>query len=206
MVEDAAERIPCFACRVGHGGFDCLADGDTERAGGIGHFGEDFSAGVCLVAWACDAVCAPDLHHSFSEGFLVEADSDHINLTFEAEKGAGKGQRATPLTCAGFSGEAFNAELLIVPGLWHGGIGLVAAGRADAFILVIDFGGSAEVLFEVDGPFEGGWSPAIKDLKYFIGDVYPFLGADFLLDEVHWEDRRQHFGADRFAVRPQRRK
>ena len=133
MIEYAAERITRFAGRVGYGLFDGFADCDAERAGRIGHFGKNVSAGLCFGARACDAICAPDPHHHFAERLLVETDANHKDLAFEAEQAARKSKGPTPLACAGFGGDSLDAELFIVPGLRNSGIWLVAAGRAECF-------------------------------------------------------------------------
>ena len=174
-------------------------------AGGIWHFCEDFSAGVCFVARACDAISAPDLHHKFSEGLLVEADTDHKDLALKAYELAGEGKRATPLSCACFGDESFDAELLVVPGLRDGGIWLVAARGAGAFIFVVDVSRGFEESFEVNSPSQRCRAPPVEDIEDFLGDINPAFSADFLLDEVHREDGGQHFGADGFAVRAERR-
>jgi len=174
-------------------------------AGGIGGFLKDLTTGGSLGAWAGDAVAAPDLHHELAEGFLVEADTDHENLAFEADKGARKRQGRAPLAGAGLGGEPLDAELLIVPGLRHGGIGFVAAGRAGALVLVIDAGGRVEIPLEVNRPSERRRTPAVQDVKNLFGDVDPPLGADFLFDNVHRKHGGEHLRRDRLAVGSQGR-
>ena len=118
---------------------------------------------------------------------------------------AGKGKCAAPLTCACFGDEPFNAELLVIPRLRDSGIWLMAAGRAGAFVFVVYFCGCFKEPFEVNGPSQWCRSPPIEDIEDFLGDINPAFCADFLLDEVHREDRGQHFWADGFAIRAERR-
>lgn len=48
---------------------------------------------------------------------------------------------------ASFGGQALDARLLVVEGLRDGGVGLVAAGRADTLVLVENFCRRAQDLF-----------------------------------------------------------
>ena len=115
--------------------FDGFGDGDAQAAGRIGIFGQNVAAGLGFGARAGDTIAAPDLHHQLAEGLLVKADAHHKDLAFQPDQLAGKRQGRTPLAGAGFGGQPFDAELLIVPRLRHGGIGLVAAGGAECFHL-----------------------------------------------------------------------
>ena len=81
----------------------------------------------------------------------------------------------------------------------------MAAGRAGAFVFVVYFCGGFEESFEINGPSQRCRTPPVEDIEDFLGDINPALCADFLLDEVHREDRGQHFRADGFAIRAERR-
>ena len=131
VVEHAAQAVAGLAGRVGDGGLDGLADGDAQasracRASWPGCRGRPWSR----VRGAGDARGAPGLHHQLAEGLLVEADAHHEDLALQADQRAGEGQGAAPLAGAGLGGQPLDAELLVVPGLRDGGVGLVAAGRA----------------------------------------------------------------------------
>ena len=81
----------------------------------------------------------------------------------------------------------------------------MAARGAGAFVFVVYAGGGFEESFEVNGPSQRCRPPPVEDIEDFLGDINPAFCADFLLDEVHREDRRQHFGADGFSIRAERR-
>ena len=85
-------------------------------------------------------------------------------------------------------------ELLVVPRLRNGGVGLVAAGRRNAFVLVVDLCRRSERLFQVYGAAQRRRSPAVQDLRISSGMSIQRLCADFLLDEVHGKHRRQPSG------------
>ena len=95
-------------------------------------------AGVGLVARACDAFRAVGLHQRPAIGLLIVGDPDHVDLDFEAEQRAGEGERGAPLPRAGLGRELRHALFLVVEGLGDGGVGLVAAGGADALVFVED--------------------------------------------------------------------
>ena len=153
---------------------------------------------------AGDALAAPGLHHQLAERLLVEADPHHEHLALQPDQRAGERQRAAPLAGAGLGGQPLDAELLVVPGLRDGRVGLVAAGRADALVLVVDPRRRAEVLLQPAGAVQRARPPQRQQAEDLLGDVDPPLGGDFLLDEVHREHRGEHVRADGLAVRPQR--
>jgi hypothetical protein len=108
------------------------------------------------------------------------------------------------LSGAGFGGEAFGAGDLVVVGLGDGGVGLVAAGGGDAFVLVVNPRGGLEDLLEPPRAVQRRRPPQRKNLQHLARDVDPPLRADLLLYEAHGEHRRQHVGRDRLAVRAKR--
>ena len=107
------------------------------------------------------------------------------------EKVAGQGQGAAPLARAGLGGQPFDARLLVVVGLGHRGVGLVAPGGADGFVLIIDAGRSFQGLLQVVGPVQGAGPPQLIDAQYLVGDGNPALRAHFLLDQGRGKDGRQ---------------
>ena len=96
----------------------------------------------------------PHAHHHFAEGLLVKADAHHEDLALDPDQLAGKREGAAPLAGAGFGSQALDAELTVVIGLRHGRVGLMASGRRDALVLVIDLGRCAEGLLETTGTVE----------------------------------------------------
>ena len=116
-----------------------------------GEFGillEHLLAGLGVGARAGHDLGAPGLHHDAAVRLLLVRDLDHVDLALQAEHLAGQRQRGAPLAGAGLRAEARDLLLLVVVGLRDGGVGLVAAGRAHALVLVVDARRRAERLLE----------------------------------------------------------
>jgi len=146
------------------------------------------------------------MHHRAAVGFLPVADLDHVDPHFQSKHLPGQRHRAAPLPGAGFGGDALDTGLGVVIGLGDRGVDLVRAGRGDAFVLVIDFGRRAESRFQAVGANQRGGAPQLVDFAHLFRDRDPSFSRHFLLDQTHREDRRQRIGADRLAVRTQRRR
>ncbi len=142
---------------------------------------------------------APGLHEQAAIGLLLVADLHHVDRALHAIETAGEGERAAPLAGAGLGGDALDARELVVVGLRDGGVRLVAAGRAEAFVLVVDAGGSAERLLQPMGAEERAGAPEPVDVLHVVRDLHPRLHRHFLLDQLHGEDRGQGLRADRLA-------
>ena len=132
---------------------------DAQTAA-IGRFLKDFSADVGLIAGVATQL-APQTHHQFAEGLLIKTDAHHKDLAFQADQFAGESEGRTPLAGSGLSGQPLDAELFVIPGLRDSRIGLVAAGRAYAFIFIVNLGRSAQEAFEPFGTAERGRTPLI---------------------------------------------
>ncbi len=139
VVEHRAERVFGVVALGGH--LDRLGDGDAERAGRVGIARPEWR-GRSRSYWLGLAMQrrAIGLHQRPAIGLLLVADLDHVDLDLEAEQLAGEGQRRAPLAGAGLGGQALDACLLVVEGLGHRRVGLVAAGRADALVLEENLG------------------------------------------------------------------
>ncbi len=111
------------------------------------------------------------------------------DVTTQAEDLAGVGKRRTPLpgTCLG--GEAGASGNLVEVGLGDRRVGLVAAHRRGALVLVVDLCSGAQSGFEAVCPEEGRGSPQPIDVVDLLRDFNPAFGARFLLDEAHREER-----------------
>src|SRR5690606_12068452 len=118
------------------GALDRLADGDAEAAGAVGMLGEDAAADLGGVARSRQAGGAEGLHVGAPVRLLVIAHTHHEHLDLEAEYGAGESERRAPLPGAGLGADPPDTLFLAVEGLGDGGVGLVAAGGADALVLV----------------------------------------------------------------------
>ena len=83
-----------------------------------------------------------------------------------------------------------------VPSLRHRGVGLVRAGRRDAFVLVVDPRRRAERLSRRCAD-QRRRAPEAEHLAHRLGNGHVALGADLLQDQLHQEQRRQVVRADR---------
>ena len=97
--------------------------------------------------------------------------------------------------------------LLVVVGLRHRRVRLVAPRRAHALVLVVDARRRIERLLEPPRAIERGGAPQAQDVAHLVGDLDPALLADLLLDQLHGEERSQILRPDRLAgARVQRRR
>jgi hypothetical protein len=190
---------------IAYGRLDRFADGDAQAAGRVGILSRIRSPGLGFGAGAGHALPPQVFHHRLAIGLLIETHRTMNTLHVRPNCCAGKGQGAAPLAGAGFGGEPLDAEDLVVVGLGHGRVGLVAAGRADALVLVVDARRCAQRLFQGEGAQQRGRAPDLQARPAHLRDVDPALGADLLLDQVHGKDRRQHFRSHRVAVGAKRR-
>ena len=71
-----------------------------------------------------------------------------------SKKRAGEGQRSAPLAGPRLGGQVVDAFHLVVIGLRHGRVRLMAARRAVAFVLEVDAGGRLQNLLQVRRPHQ----------------------------------------------------
>ena len=148
---------------------------------------------------AGDDLGAPQLDHRAPERLLLVGDANHVHLALEADQLAGEGQRAPPLTGAGLGREASPSLLLVVIRLRHGGVRLVAAGWADALVLVEDARLRSRGLLEPARPVERRRTPEAVHVEDLLGNRDLRFLADFLHDQGHREERREVVRPNRFA-------
>ena len=91
-------------------------------------------------------------HHRPAIGFLVVGDPHLKHGNINIKQRTGEGERRAPLTGTGFRSEGTNACFPVVERLGNGGIGLVAARRAHAFVLVENLRRCAKRLLEPVSP------------------------------------------------------
>ena len=133
---------------------------------------QDRAAGVaCPRDGLGDDLGAPRLDHRAPVRLLLVRDLDHVDLALEPEQRAGERERAAPLARAGLGREARAALLLVVVRLRDGGVRLVAAGRADALVLVVDPRPRAERLLEAVRAVERRRAPEAVDVAHLLGDL-----------------------------------
>ena len=161
--------------------------------------GQHRAAGVGVVAGAGENLRAPGVHHHAAVRFLVVADAHHVDRALHAEQPAGQRQGAAPLSRAGLRGQAFDAGALVVVGLRHRGVGLVAARRAGAFVLVIDVRRRVERLLQPARAVERRGPPQPINIHHLARNIDLRLRREFLLDQFHREDRRQILRRQRLA-------
>ena len=86
---------------------------------------------------------------------------------------------------------------LVVVRLRHRGIQLVRAGRADAFVFVINTCRRIERLLQAARAHKRRRPPLRVNLPHFSGNLNLALGADLLHDQGHGKQRREIVGTDR---------
>jgi len=153
-----------------------------------------------VIAGAGEDLGAPGVHHHAAVRFLVVADAHHVDRAFHSEELAGQSQGAAPLSGPRLGGQPLDAGALVVVGLRHGGVGLMAAGRAGAFVLVIDMRRGVERLFETARAVERRGPPEPVDVHHLARNVDLRLGREFLLDQLHREDGSQVLRRQRARV------
>ena len=113
------------------------------------------------------------------------------HLDFQPVNLPGECQRGAPLAGPGLGHQALDASLFVVKGLGHGGVGLVAAGGAAAFVFVKNLGWCAQRFFQAVSAKQGGRAPQLKHFAHRFGDFNLALQAHLLHDQGHREQRRQ---------------
>ncbi len=187
MVQHRAERV--FHVGVLHRDFYRFRNRHAERAGAVRVLGENGAAALGLVRRRGDAAGAIGLHQRAAIRLLIIGDAHLEHGDVDAEQRAGERQRRAPLPGAGFGRQLLDAGLLVVPGLRHGGVGLVRARGRDAFILVVDLRRGIERLFETARTHQRRGTPQLEHVADRIGNLDVTLGRNFLENELHREQR-----------------
>ena len=189
MVEHRAQRV--FGVVALHGKLDRFRDGNAQAAGVVRVFGQHRAAVSGFGGGRGKTTGAIGFHDGTAVGLLVVGHAHLEHLDFHAVKRAGKCQRGAPLAGAGLGHQALDAGLLVVKGLRHRGVGFVAAGRAAAFVLVINLGRRAQRFFQAMGAKQGRRPPQLKHFAHRLGNLNLALQAHLLHDQGHREQRRQ---------------
>ena len=114
---------------------------------------------------------AVGLHQRPSVRLLVVRHAHHEDLHLDAEERAGKRERRAPLAGARLGGDLLDAGFAVVERLRDRGVRLVAAGRADAFVLVVDARRRLQRLLEAPGAEERRRAPLAVDVAHRPGDL-----------------------------------
>jgi hypothetical protein len=130
---------------------------------------------------------APGLHHRAAVRLGAVGGSHLPHLALHAVLGGGERKRRSPLPRTGFGGQLRDAFSVVVVGLRHRGVGLVRAGRAHTFVLVIDTRRGVEQLLEPMRTEQWTGSPQPVDVEDATGNVDVPIGGDFLFDQRHRE-------------------
>ena len=197
VVEHRAQRV--LGVVAGRGVLDRLRDRHAQGAGRVRGRGEHRASVVRLGARARDHLRAVGLHQDPAVRLLVVARADHVDLDLEPEHRARERQRAPPLAGAGLRRQPLDALLLVVERLRDRRVRLVAAGRADALVLVVDVRGRIERLLEAARAVQRRWAVQHVRLADRVRDLDLALAADLLDDQRHREQRREVAGADRLV-------
>ena len=197
MVEDAAQAVLGVVAPRRH--LHRLADGNAEASGAVRGSRPGCAGPPRSRRGAGHAARAVRFHQGAAVGFLLEAHLDHVDVDLEPEQGAGETQCRAPLAGAGLGGQLGDALGLVVVSLGDGGVGLVAAGRAGALVLVVDAGRCIEDALQPPRPVQGRRAPHAVDVAHLLGDFDGALGAHLLADQGHREKRRQVLGTDGLA-------
>ena len=144
-----------------------------------------------------DDLRAPRLDHRAPARLLLVRDADHVDLALEPDQLAGERERAAPLARAGLGGEARAPFLLVVVGLRDRRVRLVAAGRADALVLVEDARAGADRLLEPPRTEERRRAPEGVELQHLLRNRDLGVLAHLLSDELHRKERREIVRPDR---------
>ena len=195
VVEHAAQRV--LGVLAGGGVLHGLADRDAQAAQRVGVLGSDAPANGGILAGTGHHAGAPGLHHRAAIRLLLVADPHHVDLALQPEHLAGEGHRAAPLPGAGLGGDPVAARRLVVIGLGHGRVGLMAPGGTDALVLVEDACGGIQGALQPVRAVQRGGPPEPVGGAHLLGDGDEALGADLLPDQGHGEQRRQVAGPDR---------
>ncbi len=188
-----AQRVLVLALRD-HRRFDRLRDGDPQRARTVRVLGQELAAVVGLGRRAGRHRRPVGLHDDAPVGLLLVGDLHHVHMALQLEEVAGHRQRRAPLAGPRLGGEAGRPLFLRIVRLRHRRVRLVRSGRRDPLVLVVDVGRRLERLLQAPRPVERGRSPQLVDLPHLVGDVDEALGAHFLLDQLHREQRSEEVG------------
>src|SRR3954453_19025825 len=120
----------------------------------VGALGQNCAAGVRLVRRRRHASRTIGFHQRAAVGLLVVRYANHEDLNIDPEEGSSVCERGSPLPAPGFGNDAADAGLAIVERLWNRGVRLVAAGRTDTFVLVVDLRRRVESLLQAAGTEE----------------------------------------------------
>lgn len=101
---------------------------------------------------------------------LVIGHPYHEDLDIDSEEGTGKRERAAPLPCPGLRHELPDAGLAVVERLRHRGVRLVASGRRDALVLVVDARRRLQHPFQAPGTIQGRHAPLLVDVPHRVRD------------------------------------
>ena len=108
----------------------------------------------------------------------------HEHPDVDTEHLAGQRQRTAPLAGTGFGRHAADTGFTVVVRLGNGRIELVAAGRTDAFVLVVNPRRSTQFGFEPVGPEQRSRPPEPVDFPHRFRNRNPAFSRHFLLDQA----------------------
>ena len=195
VIQHRAQRV--LGVIAARGDLDRLRDRDTEAARVLRVLRQDGAPGLRLVRGRGHAARAVGFHERAPVRLLVVGDAHHEYLHVDAEERTGERERGAPLSRAGLGRDALHPGFDVVERLRHRGVGLVAAGRAHALVLVVDARRRLQHLLEPARAVQRGRAPLLVDFANRARDLYLTLGRDLLRDQRHREERREIIRAHR---------
>src|SRR5581483_5582253 len=161
--------------------------------------GEDRAPGLRVLRRARHDLRAPRLDHRPAVRLLLVRDPNHVDLAVEADQLARERERAAPLPRARLGRQPGASLALVVERLRDRRVRLVAAGRADAFVLEEDARPRADRLLEAARAQQGRRPPEPVELEDLLRDRDLRVLAHLLADQLHREERREIVRPDRLA-------
>ena len=195
VVQHAAECVSSLRIRDGRA--YGLGDRDAKTSRMIRILDEQRAAVVGDVAGTRVHGRPVHLHHDPAIRLRNVRGGNLPDLAFDPVLRCRECQRCSPLTGTGLGRQLRDALLMVVVRLRHRGVGLVRAGWADAFVLVVDPRRSIERLLQPMSAEQRRWSPQPVDIEHAAGDVDVAVLCHLLHDQCHREQRRQIVGPDR---------
>ena len=189
VIQHAAQRV--IGVRASRGVFHRFADGDAQASGTFRVFGQHLPSGRSLIAGRRNAVRSPGFHHGAAMRLLEVAALHHVHHALQTENTAGKRQRTSPLSRAGFRGQALDARGFVVVRLRHRGVGLVAASRRNAFILVKRSAPVCRAPSPAGARDTAAWAATTAAHRERVRNRDAGRRRYFLLDELHGKNGRE---------------
>ena len=183
LVQHAAKNVAVVTQRAC--GLHGLRDSTAERSAGAGVLLQDLAAYFSCRRRRRSHLSAVGTHDLAAKRLLLVADLDHVHAAVQTQIGASHGQCGSPLTGAGLGGYAGQSLLLGVVRLGNGGIEFMGARGVVALELVVDLGGSLQLLLQAVGAYQGRRAVHLVEGADLLGNLNVGGGiVQLLLDQL----------------------